>query len=145
MRASALVATLMVTLALGACGDDDGPASIDAMEQCVGDTGCNGECELGNSIGVGRYCTAGGGECADTPNRAAPFCTADQSDEGFAFCTRTCANDEQCGENARCLSRDGSGPMGCVPAFCLGDDPDAGAADAGAADAGLDAGDDAAP
>jgi hypothetical protein len=134
------LAPLILALILGACGDD-GEATIDASTQCVGETGCNGECELGNSIGVGRYCTPGGGECADTPNRAAPFCTADQSDEGLWFCTRTCADDDQCGENARCLGQ--GGPMGCVPEFCLGDDPDAGAADAGPDDASADASADA--
>lgn len=129
---------LLILLAGPACGDD-GAAGIDASEACTGDTGCNGECELGNSIGVGHYCTPGGGECADTPNRAAPFCTADASDSGLWFCTRTCADDSQCGEDARCLGQGGGGPMGCVPVFCLGDEPDAGAADAAPADA-LDAG-----
>lgn len=106
---------LVVVLALAGCGGD-GAASADAG--CEGETGCNGACELGNSWGVGRYCTPGGGECADTPDRLAPFCTADFDDTGFAFCTRPCTGDDQCGENARCASETEGGPSGCFPLIC---------------------------
>jgi len=113
-------------------------ASADAAP-CVGPTGCNGICERGNSRGVGRYCTGGGGQCASTPDQLAPFCTQDFNPTNLGFCTRPCADDSQCGENARCTSENGSGPKGCFPDFCMAEPSDAGP------DAGLDAGMDAGP
>jgi|GEM_PF-6914665 len=115
---------LILCTSLTACGDDGGSANTpDAA--CVGATGCNGACEKGNELGVGAYCTAGGGECANTPMRAAPFCTVDTSNTDLQFCTRTCTTNADCGSNARCAS-DGSGPSGCFPNFCDDTTPDAG-------------------
>ena len=110
---AALIAASWVAL----IGCESGASGPDAG--CAGPVGCNQECELGNSWGVGRYCTTGGGECADTPSRLAPFCTADQAGVVEQFCTRPCADDDQCGEGAVCTSEDGTGPMGCVPDFCF--------------------------
>jgi hypothetical protein len=144
-RAALLALGLALALAATGCGGDDssgssddpdgGGATADAggAEECVGETGCNGPCELGNSFGVGRYCTAGGGECAGSK---AGFCTVDFNPTDLAFCTRPCSDDSQCGEDATCRSEDGSGPMGCVPDFCL----DPGELDAGSEDAGPDGG-----
>ena len=98
------------------------PSSPDATDPnaCTGDTGCNGECELGNDFVVGRYCTPRGGECANTPNRLAPFCTADSSQTDLWFCTRPCADDSQCGTDAECRGAESGGPKGCFPLFCEG-------------------------
>jgi hypothetical protein len=106
----------------GCSGGGAGDGEPDATPVCNGSIGCNGECEQGNSWGVGRYCTVGGGECADTPNRLAPFCTVDfEPDAELTMCTRPCADDTQCGENAiwRSESGDDEGSKGCVPMFCL--------------------------
>jgi hypothetical protein len=105
---SVLALVVSIALLLGGCSND-----------C--ETGCEGACELGNSWGVGQFCTMGGGECADTPGRMAPFCTVDVQPDGPAFCTRPCTDETQCGEDASCLGEDESGPKGCVPNFCLGD------------------------
>src|SRR5262245_25668494 len=96
----ALIASVALACAV-ACGEDSsGNGEPDA---CAGATGCNGECELGNSYGVGHYCTEGGGECAGL---LATFCTVDFDDTSETWCTRPCdpAADvvEQCGEDAIC-------------------------------------------
>ncbi len=120
---SDLARRLPVVLALwfgAACGAD--PAEDGPPDACAGATGCNGECELGNSYGVGRYCTPGGGECAGL---AAAFCTVDFEDTTETWCTRPCDPEadvvEQCGEDAVCRGEDqgGGGPSGCVPMICL--------------------------
>lgn len=122
---SLILLAFIVGLSLLACGDDNGSANgPDAA--CVGATGCNGPCEKGNEYGVGAYCTAGGGECANTPMRAAPFCTVDTAETEFAFCTRPCTTNADCGSNARCANEGGTGPSGCFPIFCEDTTPDAG-------------------
>ncbi len=131
-----LLLALALSLSVAACGDDDGSNADQPDAACVGATGCNGVCEKGNEWGVGAYCTPGGGECANTPMRAAPFCTVDTSDTEFQFCTRPCTIDADCGSNARCANEGGSGPSGCFPIFCEDNTgEDAGVSDAGASDA----------
>jgi hypothetical protein len=115
---------LLLALAAG-CGGGD---AVDAgrADACSGSAECGDECNFGNSWGVGRYCTPGGMECADTPNRMAPFCTADYDETAPVwFCTRPCEDVSGCGEGTACTSEDGTGPKGCVPISCV-DDPDAG-------------------
>lgn len=117
-RVQAVVLTL--GLGLAACGEaarGDGPP-----DACAGETGCNGACEPGNSYGVGRHCTKGGGECS---GQAAAFCTVDFEDTDESWCTRPCDPEadivQQCGEDASCRgeSEAGGGPSGCVPQSCL--------------------------
>lgn len=116
--------TLFAALALAACAsDDNGPAGDgdgDLTDACAGTTGCNGECEVGNEMGVGRYCTPDGNECR---GQLAAFCTVDFNDSADSFCTRPCNPDgdvvAQCGVDAICRTEDGSGPAGCVPNSCL--------------------------
>jgi hypothetical protein len=107
---------LAAALVIG-CASDGGDEVPDA---CAGATGCNGACELGNDFGVGRFCTADGGECV---GQAAAFCTVDFNEGADAFCTRPCDPDAdvaaQCGADAICRTENGDGPAGCVPNICL--------------------------
>lgn len=129
------IVTIVAVVVAGSagCGDDGAANTVDAA--CVGATGCNGPCERGNELGVGAFCTPGGGECANTPSRAAPFCTVDTASTDLAFCTRTCLTNEDCGTNARCASANGSGPMGCFPIFCEASEDAGVSADAAEVDA----------
>lgn len=122
---------------LGAAGCGGGGSAVDAgpADACSGSFGCGDMCNFGNSWGVGRFCTPGGGECADTPGRMAPYCTVDTDETAPAFCTRPCADETQCGENAACTGDGNTGPKGCVPIACVADEPDAGVADGGVTDA----------
>lgn len=95
-------------------------------EQCVR------TCHRGNERGVGRFCTAGGGQCGGLN---AFVCTADVDPGGPTFCTKPCTMDSQCGSGAVCTG-DARG-RGCVPVECAGPDGDAGV------DASVDAGVDA--
>jgi hypothetical protein len=114
-----LVRCLVLALGVSAGCGGDGDAA------CVAE--CGSPCAFGNSFGVGRACTAGGGECGETPDRLAPFCTRDFDPEAPAFCTRPCEPGDDlamCGEGARC-DNGGSGSYGCVPLVCLDSDADA--------------------
>jgi hypothetical protein len=76
---------------------------------------CAAPGDTGNEVGVGKFCSAGGGECAG--NGSASACLADFAMSAFAnFCTLQCQGDAQCGAGAICSS---SGI--CVPAKCVGD------------------------
>jgi hypothetical protein len=88
------------------------------MNTCVQTT------DMGNSLGVGKYCTPGGGECTGQP---AGLCTADVGEDEW-FCVKVgCQMDSDCGEMAQCVMQGGSG---CVPSKCLGP------ADGGTGDSG---------
>jgi hypothetical protein len=71
--------------------------------------------DTGNDVGVGKFCTAGGGQC--TGNGSASLCIADFSQSAFGnFCTLQCQADAECGTAAVC------GPSKiCVPAKCVAD------------------------
>ena len=52
----------------------------------------------GNEIGIGKACTAGGGECPE-----GTVCAADVIPDTFGFCTMfNCLNDEMCGSLSIC-------------------------------------------
>lgn len=68
----------------------------------------------GNSFGVGKYCTQGGGECTGL---AAGLCTADIGQSDW-FCVKVgCSTNADCGDNAQCVTQ--TGGAGCVPDSCL--------------------------
>lgn len=113
------------------------------MEAEVGDA-CVQPGELGNDVGVGRFCTDLGGECDGTE---ADFCLA-SAVEDMPFCTKIfCSDDEECGEGATCEG--GPGGSACIPLTCQGEGGDdagcgctqaeEGASTGGAAAAGLGA------
>lgn len=112
----AVLTALVIACGGGAAGPDAG------TDACAGSTDCGGPCAPGNDFGVGMACTPGGGECADTPGRMAPFCTVDQRPEADGFCTRPCDPEQdpvpQCGQDAVCENEGGSGPSGCILYAC---------------------------
>jgi Copper type II ascorbate-dependent monooxygenase, C-terminal domain len=77
---------------------------------------CAEESEAGNAVGVGEFCSPGGGQCAG--NMGADLCLGDfVKDEEFAnFCTKICTSDGECGEGAFC-GHDST--RICIPSKCL--------------------------
>ncbi len=93
--------------------DEDGEISGSDDEEPA--EGCIAPGAPGNAIGVGRYCTAGGGQCRDNPQ--ATLCLAN-FDPAATFCSFLgCASDDDCGEGAACVAQ--SGASACVPDACL--------------------------
>jgi Copper type II ascorbate-dependent monooxygenase, C-terminal domain len=84
-----------------------------------GDGGSRPPCAMpgdpGNDVGVGKFCSAGSGQCGG--NGAAALCLADFTQGAFAnFCTLQCQASAECGTDAIC------GPSKiCIPAKCTGD------------------------
>jgi hypothetical protein len=76
--------------------------------------GCALPTDGGNDLGVGKYCTQGGGECADTAGQT--LCLA-EFDATANYCSVIlCEDDSVCGEGASCVF---SGPgSACVPTKC---------------------------
>ena len=109
--------TLLISgfaLLVSACGSSN---DTHADAACSGGTSCGQPCDEGNSLGVGKFCTKGGGECAK--NETYVFCTADfDATAPDAFCTGPCGSDADCGPEAYC--DDQGGQSGCVPAACGG-------------------------
>jgi hypothetical protein len=101
-------------------GGDGGVASTDGNAGCVGEPGptedCVRPCNTGNEEGVGKYCTAGGNQCAG--NHGAILCTVDLDPTSTPFCTKPCSTDATCGSGAGCLIVDG-GAGGCQPNECF--------------------------
>jgi hypothetical protein len=78
------------------------------------DEGCVGPGAQGNALGVGRYCTVGGGECDDTPEPT--LCLA-EFDPDAPYCSVIlCQDDSVCGDGATCVF-EGAGSA-CVPLVC---------------------------
>lgn len=78
----------------------------------------------GNEIGVGKYCTKGGGQCPTS----ASICLADYTTGEFGdFCTKICNVDTDCGSGATCRGASTSSIKTCIPTSCLvGSTTDAG-------------------
>lgn len=74
--------------------------------------GCGDSGDPGNEDGVGKYCTAGGGQCVGT---GAPICSADIQ-AGPGLCSKPCSTDADCGTGAVCMA--GSLGSGCEPIAC---------------------------
>jgi hypothetical protein len=75
--------------------------------------GCVAETAMGNALGVGRYCTAGGTECLEFE---ANFCLA-AFDPTANYCSIIlCEDDGQCGEGASCVTQERG--SACVPLMC---------------------------
>lgn len=67
----------------------------------------------GNSLGIGAYCTQGGGQCGSNL-----FCAAD-ANQPYNFCILLgCTANTDCAEDACCVAQQGLQvcvPVGCVP------------------------------
>ena len=111
---------LLLVLPFAACSKSG--KSADAA--CMGGSSCGQPCDLGNNLGVGRYCTKGGGECNKNSALGTGgyiFCTIDyDSSAPDAFCTGPCTSDSECGSDAYCDGSGTGGSKGCVPASCGG-------------------------
>lgn len=98
-------------LIAGCAGDGAGANDMAAPASICGHPG-----DVGNSIGVGMYCT----RISDCTKKAS-LCTTLGSNNTF-FCTRSCDPGSdmglvaQCGENARCACQ--GGQCGCYPSAC---------------------------
>jgi len=76
--------------------------------------GCVKPGDEGNALGVGRYCTAGGGECEDTAEPT--LCLAEFEADATYCSVILCQDDSVCGDGATCV-HEGPGSA-CVPAVC---------------------------
>jgi hypothetical protein len=76
---------------------------------------CATASDLGNEVGVGKFCSAGGNQC--TGNHNAALCLADYVQGDFGnFCTMQCQDDAECGAAAVCTSS-----KICIPSKCVSD------------------------
>ena len=75
--------------------------------------GCGDPGDPGNSDGVGKYCTKGGGQCIGT---GSPICSADIESGQPGLCSKPCLSDSDCGAGAVCYGS--SLGKGCEPIAC---------------------------
>jgi hypothetical protein len=144
LRAFALTLAASIPLGLAACGSSGGGTTVDmstpadlakvkAPDMTVLISQCGQPGDVGNSIGVGKFCTKQS-DC-NTGNLKTNLCSAIGNSGGAGdtyFCTVfPCHLDggvAECGENATCECGSGGGMTGCActPNSCLGDSTDAG-------------------
>ncbi len=135
MRSLLLLSLALVTAAGCSSSDDhgDGGATADLAAPSGPDMALLSRCghpgDVGNSLGVGKFCTNQGPDCGG--NGMATLCSAltngqtpMPTDTYFCsfLCQPTVAN--VCGENAACLCNS-SGSCACIPTSCI--PPDGGA------------------
>lgn len=82
-------------------------------EQHAQSATCGAPGDLGNDLGVGKYCTQGGGQCQGLN---ASICSADIQLNGSGICSKACNTDADCGTGAVCY-QDTLG-KGCEPVSC---------------------------
>jgi hypothetical protein len=109
------VALALALVAVG-CGGDNGssPRDMSVVHDLYSICGHPGD--VGNSLGVGKYCT----KLTDcSSNVKATLCTTLGSDDSF-FCTFACSGNSdlggECGEAASCQCQ--GGQCGCFPDSC---------------------------
>ena len=103
-------------VALAGCGGDNSPATPPPDMARGPDlySACGHPGDVGNSLGVGKYCT----KLSDcSMNKQATLCTILGSDDTF-FCTFSCSGptSTECGEAASCQCQ--GTQCGCFPDAC---------------------------
>jgi len=107
---------MLAFIFVAGCGGDGGKAadaSVDAYESECGRPG-----DVGNELGVGKFCPTGLADCADTPD--AHLCSSAGSTSTH-FCTKMCqmGSTGTCGTGAECVCASAN-LCGCTPSSCLG-------------------------
>jgi hypothetical protein len=76
-------------------------------------TTCGHPGDMGNELGVGKYCTG----LTDCLGQSAGICAV-IGDPNAHFCTKTCTqgNNASCGSNAQCACQ--GSQCGCLPNSC---------------------------
>ncbi len=110
-------------------GDMSGGAAADLSATAKVDMALLSRCghpgDVGNSLGVGKFCTNQGPDC--TGNGMATLCSAlvngqTPSASDSYFCSFECTAASPagyCGENAACLCDPASGACACIPTSCI--------------------------
>jgi hypothetical protein len=109
----------LLAIIFAACGGDDGNVMpIDASVDMAQQSDCGNPGDVGNELGVGKYCPNGISDCSNTP--MAPLCSS-LGDPNTHFCTKTCqmGSTGTCGTGAECVCN-GNNQCGCTPSSCLG-------------------------
>ena len=94
------------------CDTDDKAPAVHDGETLT--EGCVPPGYEGNAKGVGKHCTVGGGECADT--EATTLCLAEFDDRANYCSIILCLEDDECGADASCVEE--SAGTACVPLMC---------------------------
>ncbi len=121
MRSLSIALATAFAVACGSSSDAATGTDADSFDVCHPAPGATG-----NELGVGSYCSIGGGECSANGPRGATACAAELDPEGTNFCILLfCKSNEACGADACCTGRDVNGPHACVPRACVvqGDAP----------------------
>ena len=113
--AQLVIASLLV---IAACdGGKSAPSHPDAPEADAYFSNCGHPGDVGNEMGVGKFC-ASLSDCSTTT--ASPLCSS-LGDNTTHFCTHTCTASSPagaCGTGAECTCN-GSNQCGCTPSVCL--------------------------
>ena len=105
---------------ISSCNTTEKPAtSTDlAVRSCCGKPG-----DVGNSLGVGKYCSsAAGAECRTNPSATVCSQLLQDPTRPTFCCTQGCVPDagtNTCGDGAKCTQDKGTQQWGCVPAGCV--------------------------
>jgi hypothetical protein len=104
-------------LLIAACDSGGGKGSNpDAPEVDAYFSTCGHPGDVGNEMGVGKFCASIG----DCTNQSAPLCSS-LGDRTTHFCTHTCRSTDPagaCGTGAECTCN-ASNQCGCTPSACL--------------------------
>jgi hypothetical protein len=110
----------------GGGGDTGGGGADVGIDVIINPNNCVAPGTASNSVGVGGYCSPGGGQC-DTagPGGSPTLCSGDyNSTPNTWFCTVPCTGPSDCGSGAVCVTT--AMGSGCTPNSCVSYIGDAG-------------------